>query len=77
MCRHDNILEWLSQRNPPILPNTEGADLAVRSERLHILEWSSQQDPPILPTTGATIDASLDGNIYIRMDVSSNSSNFT
>ena len=44
-----NILIWLSQQNPPILPDVNGANEAASWGRIDILEWLSQQNPPILP----------------------------
>ena len=44
-----NILKWLSQKNPPILPGDNGANWAAVNGYLDILEWMSRQNPPILP----------------------------
>ena len=51
-----NVLKWLSQRNPPILPDLNGANQASSNNHLDIIKWLSRLNPPILPNEkGATL----------------------
>ena len=38
-----DILQWLAQRNPPILPDVDGANLAAENGYLDILQWLMQR----------------------------------
>jgi hypothetical protein len=42
-------LRWLSQQNPPILPDTTNLGYAASLGRINILRWLSELNPPILP----------------------------
>ena len=41
---HSDILQWLTQQNPSILPNVEGANMAADRGFLDILRWLSEKE---------------------------------
>jgi hypothetical protein len=44
------MLRYLESKNPPILPNVDGANYARKNGNLVILEHLKSRNPPILPT---------------------------
>lgn len=59
------IAKWMSQLDPPLLPNRELADGLAEGGVLESLEWMSHLNPPVLPTQEGIDQAAKNGHVDI------------